>query len=203
MQVKKENIKELIVQVARQEFFDKGFKNSSMREISKKANVSLSNIYNYYKDKNELMKIIVTPLISTLTKILKDHNKPEYIDIDIFNSLEYQDVYINMFMNLVVNYKNELKLLIFNAHGSKYENFINDYCDRHEHIGYEYMKIMKRKYPQINVNISPFFIHTMSSWWLNNIGEMVSHNLKPKEIELFIKEYITFTTAGWKKLMEA
>ena len=66
------------------------------------------------------------------------------------------------------------------------------------------MQYMKMRYPHINDDISTFFIHTMSSWWLTLMGEIVTHDeLTEEEIERFLSEYVVFGTAGWKELLKA
>ena len=40
MQVKKEDLRQQILEAAKQEFLDKGYENSSMRVIAKKANTT-------------------------------------------------------------------------------------------------------------------------------------------------------------------
>lgn len=203
MQIKKDNIKSEILKAAKTEFFEKGFKNASMRNIAKKSEVGLSNIYNYFKDKDEILRTVLTPLLNSFDKIMEEHNKAEYIRIEIFTSKEYQINHINTFVHLITNYKEELNLLLFNSHGSSLENFTDEYSDIHTNLGIEYMKKMKDKYPHVNNDISSFFIHTMSSWWITIIGEIVSHDISCDEIERFVGEFIEFTTAGWKKIMKA
>ena len=202
MQIQKENIKEKIIGAAREEFFEKGFKNASMRIIAKKSKVGLSNIYNYFQNKDEILREVLSPLLLALDKIMNGHNNPKHVDMEIFISLEYQRENINMFVDLILNYKEELKLLLFKSHGSSFENFRDEYTDKHTETGVEYLKKMKEKYPHINNNISDFFTHTMSSWWLSIIGEIVSHDLDTEEIQKFIAEYMEFATAGWEKLMK-
>ncbi len=201
MQTQKENIKLEIIRISRNEFFEHGFKNASMRIIARKSGVSLSNIYNYFKNKDEIMKEVLSPLLQALDKITEDHNSPKYINTDIFTSEDYQFTHTQMYVKLIMEFREELKLLLFHAHGSSFENFRDEYTDKHTAVGLEYMRKMKEKYPRINVNISGFFIHTMSSWWWSIIGEVVSHELSRSEIEQFLSDYITFGTAGWKKLM--
>lgn len=48
MQILKKDIRKDILFVAKSEFLAYGFKETSMRTIAKKANVSLGNIYNYF-----------------------------------------------------------------------------------------------------------------------------------------------------------
>lgn len=69
-------------------------------------------------------------------------------------------------------------------------------------MAFEYFKLMKLKYPSINDNISHFFVHTASSWWITIMSEIVSHDeLTEKDIKHFVEDYIAFGTAGWKSLM--
>lgn len=201
MQTKKTDIRRVILRISRTELFEKGFKKTSMRIIAKKSEVGLSNIYNYFRNKDEILEEILNPLLIAFNQLLKEHNDPEYININIFTSKKYQQKQIDMFVNLILKYKSELKLLLFNSHGSSLENFYEEYTNRHTAIGLEYLKKMKDKYPQTNIDISDFFIHTISSWWLSIIGEIVSHNLKSNEIRKFISEYMDYGTAGWKKIM--
>ena len=49
-QVQKDNIRRIILESARGEFLQKGFKNTSMRTISRLSGITLSNIYNYFRD---------------------------------------------------------------------------------------------------------------------------------------------------------
>lgn len=51
MQVKKEEIADSILLQAENEFFVRGYAQSSLRTIARKANISLSNIYSYYPKK--------------------------------------------------------------------------------------------------------------------------------------------------------
>ncbi|MCC0637645.1 MULTISPECIES: TetR family transcriptional regulator [unclassified Clostridioides] len=45
MQIKKEEIEKKIAEVATNEFLKKGYENSSMRTIAKKAHTSIGNMY--------------------------------------------------------------------------------------------------------------------------------------------------------------
>lgn len=201
MQIKKENIKQNILEVSREEFLKKGFKDASMRAIAKRAGVTLSNIYNYFRNKNEILGEVLAPLLRAFDTMEMEHNSPEYITTDYFFKEEYQLRHSELFVELILKFKDELKLLFFNSHGSSFENFRDEFTDKHTKTGMEYLKLMKEKHPHVNTDISEFFIHTMSSWWLSILGEIVSHDLTENEIRQFIHEYVKFGTAGWQKMM--
>ena len=203
MQKLKKDIRRQVIIQAKNEFTAKGFKGASMRTIAKNAKVGLSNIYNYFKNKDEIFKEVVSPVLAALEKRMEDHNNKQYITTDVFTSEQYLSEMINYFVDLVKHYKTELKLLLLQSHGSELENFKEEYIDRSTETGIEYIKRMKEKYPEINGELSKFFIHTMSSWWISIISELVSHDLSDKEMESFVSEFIIFGTAGWKKIMNA
>lgn len=202
MQIQKTDIRKKILKVARREFREKGFKDASMRSIAKKAGVGLSNIYNYFKNKDEIFREILSGLLSTMDRVMEEHNSPEYISIDIFSSEEYMRSQIDMFVELIDNYKEDFKLLLFKSSGSSLGNYREEFIESQTQVGKEYIALMKEKFPSINGGVSDFFIHTMSSWWMSIIGELVMHDLSHGELEDFIREYMEFGTAGWKKLMQ-
>lgn len=204
MQTQKSDIRKTILQVAKQEFLTLGFKGTAMRSIAKESGMTLSNIYNYFRSKDEIFCEVLNPLLNAFDQIMENHNSDDYITIDVFSMKSYQQKMIDDFMVILKGHRAELKLLLFQASGSSLENFRDTFTDKQTEIGVEYMQLMKKKYPYINNNISTFFIHTMSSWWLTLLGEIVTHDeLTENEIEKFLSEYVAFGTAGWKKLMQA
>ncbi|WP_321480593.1 TetR/AcrR family transcriptional regulator [uncultured Bacteroides sp.] len=201
MQRQKDDIRKVILKIARKEFIEKGFKDTSMRTIAQKTEVGLSNIYNYFKNKDEIFHEVLASAIRAFEKVMKDHNNVEFINIDIFSSDEYLRTQVEMFFNLITNYKADMNLLFFKSSGSALENYREELIEQYTQMGIEYIAIMKSKYPKINGNISPFFIHTMSAWLMSCITELVMHDLSDDEMETFIREYMEFGTAGWQKLM--
>ncbi len=202
MQTQKTDIRKVILDVAKAEFIEHGFKDTSMRTIAKKTGVGLSNIYNYFQNKDEILQAVLQSLINYLSKIQTEHSDKNKITLDMFYSDEFQRNKILIFVDMVKQYRDELNLLLFNAHGSKLENYKEELIDNHTRLGLIFLKNFKEKYPNSNSNISEFFIHNSSSWWFNILGEIVMHDLTDKETKQFISEYIEYSTAGWKKLMQ-
>ena len=59
MQVLKEDIRDRILAIARQQFAQNGYSKTSMREIAGLAGVGVGNIYNYFANKDELFREVV------------------------------------------------------------------------------------------------------------------------------------------------
>ena len=199
----KGDIHRRILQAARGEFLQKGFKDTSMRTISRLSGVTLSNIYNYFRDKDEIFRAVLTPLLDTFEQLFTEYKNDDYLSKDFFSMDSYQKKVIDKFMIIPTNYRTELKILLFNSAGSSLENFRDTFADRYTQESLRYMKLMKERYPHIKADFSIFFLHSMCSLWLTVMGEIVTHDeLTDADIKQFITEYITFGTAGWKALMK-
>lgn len=204
MQKKKDDTYKSILSVAKEEFIKNGYRNTSMRTISKKSKIGLSNIYNYFRNKNEIYLEVLKPLISFIDTLYDAHNEMENISLDIFYSEEYQKESIKTMVSLVEDYRSELKLLLFHSYGSSLENFRDQYSDKYTEVSMDFLEKIKMVHPHVNTKVSPFFLHTLSSWMFTIIGEIVTHEeLTHQEIEDFMADYIAFGTSGWKTILNA
>ena len=74
-QVLKDEVRDSILESAREEFLEHGFEDSSMRRIAQKSKMTVGNLYRYFKSKDELSDVIVSPtyvLISRMVEKLTD-----------------------------------------------------------------------------------------------------------------------------------
>ncbi len=202
MQTQKKDIRKTILDVAKNSFFAKGYRKTSMRDIAKKSNVTLSNIYNYFKNKDEILEIILQPIFSEMKAMLNRHSDSKYITTSWFDTDDLSEIEdFKEYVKFVITYQKEFDLLLHKCSGSKYENIKDYFIDKYTESSKNYLELMKEKYPQVNKDISDFFIHTIAAWWIQIVSEIVSHNLNEEEILQFLKEYMTFGTGGWQRLM--
>ena len=73
MQYPKDDIQKEILKAAEKVFLENGFPKASMREIAQEAQVGLSNIYNYFKSKDDIFCTVVRPVISAFERMLHEH----------------------------------------------------------------------------------------------------------------------------------
>jgi AcrR family transcriptional regulator len=173
-----------------------------MRTIAEKTDVGLSNIYNYFNNKDLIFQKVLFPALAAIDKLLDEYNYEENLTIDIFSSQKYIKRQTELIVDLIYKHKDELNILLFKSHGSSLEDYRNDFIDKHTKIGLKYLQLMKKRYPHINTDFSDFFVHTMSSWWMSIISELVMHDLKKKELTRFVSEYVEYATAGWKGIIK-
>ena len=202
MQVVKDNTRKLLLNTARKAFLQKGYKAVSMREISKLSGIGLSNIYNYFSSKDELLTVVLRPLLNEMDRMLERHNKPGGLSLDIFTSEDYIRSSLNEIMRIVTNYHQEIKLLFLYSQSSMYQDYLDKWVDRCTEKGIEYMQVMRERHPELNTDISRFFLRYTSSCWIDMMKETALHEeLSHEETERFLNEYVRYVTGGWKKLM--
>ena len=202
MQVVKDNTRKLLLNTARKAFLQKGYKAVSMREISKLSGIGLSNIYNYFSSKDELLTVVLRPLLNEMDRMLERHNKPGGLSLDIFTSEDYIRSSLNEIMRIVTNYHQEIKLLFLYSQSSMYQDYLDKWIDRCTEKSIEYMWGMRERYPELNTDISRFFLRYTSSCWIDMMKETALHEeLSHEETERFLNEYVRYVTGGWKKLM--
>ncbi len=199
MKVLKESISDAILQSARKEFIRSGFKDASMRTISKNAGVGLSNMYNYFKNKDEIYRAIVKPAKEDLYAFITRQHTEETYDPYRTRAFGHGEEAVEEYITLVDKYRQELRLLLFRSDGSSQGNFREEFTDYLTRIGTGYLEIEARHHPGVKP-ISPFFIHAMSSWMVSVVGEIVTHDLGKPTIRDFFREYFRFEFAGWKEL---
>ena len=203
MQILKDDIRQRILATAREEFIAHGVRSTSIRTVARKAGIAAGNVYNYFSSKDDLLREVLRPLIAALHRHILSHNEERHLSIDVFNVNEFQDEYISAMKTLVKNYRPELRLLLFNAEGTSLAGYKDKIIEHQMKVGTEYLRLMKERYPHINIDISPFFIHITSSTWMNVFCELVRHeDYESCEVERALEQYAAYSIAGWKELMK-
>ena len=202
MQIPKDQTRKLLLKTAKEAFLQKGYKAVSMREISKLSGVGLSNIYNYYPCKDELLSVVLHPLLEAMNAMLDNHNRDENLTLEIFTSEDYYRKSMQEMMGIITHYRKEMKLLINETQDTCFKDYLEHWCEKSSKLGMEYLYRMNERFPELHTKISPLFMNFSCSLWITMIKEVVLHeDLTKENMESFISEYIQFSTGGWKNLM--
>lgn len=199
MKVLKDDKYDSILHSARREFIRCGFKDASMRTIAKESQVGLSNIYNYFRNKDDIFMAVVKPAKDSLFRFISEQHTEAYVDFNMTSVFGHQEDAIDTYILLIDTYKNELHLLLYQSQGSSMENFRDMLTDHMTQVSYNYRKLEKKHFPHAS-NVSNFFVHAMSSWMASIIGEIITHDLDKEKIREFFREYFRFGFAGWCEL---
>lgn len=163
MQVLKQELRNMILESAKNEFYIHGFKATSMRIIAKKAHTTIGNLYNYYKSKDELFDAVIGDLPELLSTFLYNHqegmeeaSKSNANFSDIITLLEEQ---LPEAFAMKILLSKEFIILMEGAEGTKYKNNRDEfskYCTSHmkehlageenvflaEEIGYSFLSVL-------------------------------------------------------------
>ena len=102
MQYSKGDIQKEILKAAEKVFLENGFPKASMREIAQEAQVGLSNIYNYFKNKDDIFCTVVRPVISAFDRMLHEHHGRYGADIMEMYSTESLCKNLRRYIELLV-----------------------------------------------------------------------------------------------------
>ena len=122
MQVLKESVRNAIVEGAILEFFEYGFQNANMRRIADNANITVGNIYRYYKNKETLFKEILLPAERAIDDLGNFDNE---INITAIKTIDDVNQLVAFLMSVLKPYTREIYIMTLDSSGSHYVKIKN------------------------------------------------------------------------------
>ncbi len=193
-----------IIDIAKKEFLDKGFKDASLRGIVKEAGFTQGAFYGYYKDKEELFNSIVSEVADGLIEQFKKAQEAHFDLIDegsTKTSRELSTNYLKVFMNYIYDNFDIFKLVISCSDGTKYENYIHDLVELEVKVSSEYYRILRDK-GKIEGEVSSNLHHMITSAYFTAVFETVMHNMSREEAESYISDLAMFFNSGWESILK-
>ena len=202
MQTLKSDIRKRILTVSKKLFLKNGYRGATTRDIAQGAGITLSNLYHYYTSKDDLFCSLVKPVTDALNALLDERNGQEGYDISTIQAEGYAEASLKEYMDIIHRHKTALKLLLFHAQGSSLEGFKECYVNKATRGVLDWFKAMKAKYPEMNIDVSEFFIHLNTVWMFTLLEEILMHDLGEEETRSVLSDYVQFELIGWKKMMK-
>ena len=147
MQTLKSYIRNRILSAAKEQFVQRGYLKTSMREIADAVDVGVGNLYNYFENKDELFCVILRPVSDALERMLQEHHGAKGADIMLICSEEYLKSAVDEYISLINKHGELMKILLFHSQGSSLETFREDYTNRSTEIVKTWFAEMKEKHP--------------------------------------------------------
>ncbi|MCD5415437.1 MAG: TetR/AcrR family transcriptional regulator [Clostridiales bacterium] len=198
MQVKKEEVRNKIIEVSKKLFLEYGFKKTSIKMIALDANISVANIYNYFDNKEGLLNEIVKEAINSYKEfIVINTTKKIWGDPKQWNA-ESECVRIVGFFKMMYRQKNEFQILCTKVDGSSlegyYEKMIDDLTKARRKIGQNAiesnMVVIKKRSPKYLTRIT-------IKMYLDIVFEGFRDNLSEREIIEMLRETVYFFFFGY------
>lgn len=198
MKLLNDDIRKKILHVAKEEFGQKGYLKSSMRDIARNVGISVGNTYNYFKSKDELFKAVVKPVILSFCLMLEEHHGLERSSLMDMLSEAYLRQVTSEYLTMIRKHRTLLGILLFKAQGSSLETFKEEYTDKATAQVKLWMSKEKERHKGMNIAVSDFFLHLHTVWMFTMIEEIIMHNIHGEDLDNTINEYIKFEINGWR-----
>jgi len=189
MKLKKDSVRNSILKASRDEFFLHGYKDASIREIAKNANITPGNIYRYYDSKEKLFDAVVGEVNDSIMKIisLEGMTLPKIIT----ESTKVIEFIISKAVNLVIKDKYEVVIILSKAQDSKYES-------TYENIVEYTAKSIDETSKNSNYDLSRIISQALIGSVLTIVQENIDDDEKIREL-IFEFVYVLFANKGIKR----
>lgn len=122
MQTQKPEIRNAILRTAKELFYTRGFEKTTMREVSDGIPMSVSNLYKYFKNKEDLFYVLVNDYATHFLQGMKQElNHP---DTEEQNPHRIENM-VNGFSRAIHSDHQTFYILMEQASGSPFQNFKN------------------------------------------------------------------------------
>lgn len=203
MELKAPDTLEKVQQTALDEFLEKGFLGTSLRQIIKHARVTTGAFYGYFFSKKALFASTVEPYATILmSKYVNTHisfskppagGQPEHVGAE-------SRTCIHWIVEYVCQHEEPVKLPFCGAGGTSYENFIHDMVGLEVENTFRYMEALCRLGYSVP-ELSPSLCHITASGMLDGPVEIVVHNIPQEQALWDVEQLREFYTARWLELM--
>lgn len=186
----------------KEEFLEKGYEAASIRSIGARAGMTSAGLYRHYADKDAMFEVVVSPVIEKLKRWTKDHKEKKYALVDggAGRNELFGESFVDLIREVILPNRDEFKLLITRAGGSKYENFIHDFAEDNQKDmmdAFEYLR--KSGYPVKKVDEEE--IHMLLSAYLTACFEPIIHEYDDTKIDKYLNTIQEFFMPGWLAVM--
>lgn len=199
------NTRNKILECAKKEFLQKGFKNSSLRNISKEAGVTTGAVYGYFKDKDSLFVELVKDFMDGLKKLIYkiEGNEAKIGMEDLFfsreNRLEQVEIH-KEYINYIYDNIDSAKLIIMHSDGSTAGNYMEELSNFLTQFDKERLKGLNY---DNNILVDEFIIHMLVKFYISSVCELIEHGKKREEALQYVTTLSTFLFAGWAEILKS
>jgi len=196
-QFAKDEIRQRIIGAAREEFLQNGFEKASIRTITTKAKTAKSNLYNYFKDKDDLFVSILEPTVGKIRNGLeaaKQFNVPKAPQDYTQASQAYVVGIVNRFVS--ENFT-DVRLLLFKSQGSSLEGFRYEVLEAFTDNMCEWVRSIRP-----DKEVSRLFVRSVCSFYLSLIEQAILYGKSPEEVQQFGQEFTSFVYHGWNGILQ-
>ncbi len=200
VQILKKERKEKIERAALDEFMLKGFLNASMRKIAQNAQISTSNLYNYFESKEKLFYSITDGVYTIINTLVKDLTRTEReIGREIFFE-QVSNLIAKPIMKLIKNHREKFLLIMEGSQGTKYENYQEELVIIIEKHFTEHFHTMENIETQDLADT--FIFHILARNLLEGLLEISRHYVNDKWVDFNVEALMKYHVDGMSQFFK-
>jgi AcrR family transcriptional regulator len=166
-----------------------------MRELAQRAGTSVSNIYHYFANKEDLFRAIAEPIVSRVNHVLSEIITHE---ADGPTELVEEEYVTKEIGETIKAHRREFLVLMDKSGGTGYENVRSDIISAVEtHIIQHHLKDSK----EASHPLGGFLMHFLATNLIEALVEIARHCDDEKEVEHSIGALMKYHIGGVARLM--
>ncbi|MEC0134187.1 MULTISPECIES: TetR/AcrR family transcriptional regulator [Paenibacillus] len=202
MQSKKEEVKQEIESAALKVFFRKGFSDAKMNDIADEIQISVGNIYTYFKNKKELFYSVVPPsLVDYLKNVLVENiriDNQTFFD-DVNN--EKKSAIVQEQINILTQYSRQIVIIFEKNKGTVYSNAKNELIDLMIETKRPFIKDHYKRY-EIGTEENMILLKIIANNVINMILDLLKHEMSADSRRRIFEALSLYWLHGLKSLNE-
>ena len=192
-----------ILEVAKQEFMEKGYTNASMRSIAEKSGCTTGMLYSRFADKNKIFTSLVKEGADKLLYYFNYYHEgfSNATPKEQIESLHnYSEQGMEKVIDIIYDYFDSFKLIICCGFGSSYENFVDILVDMEVESTVKFVEVLKKQGHDL-LHIRADLCHILANSLFNGVFEVVAHDFDKESAKEYVNSLQDFFAAGWDRLL--
>lgn len=190
-------ITESLIESAKKEFLQYGFRDASMRRISAASGVSTNSIYTRFGDKAGLFRAIVKDAADGLMDIYLNSIGKAAESSDVEHAIEEGDEGTDIVLKYIYQNLDEFRLIFCHSAGTDYETYFDELAAIEE----KYYKSFAKKYSMNGKGVDDFFLHVYCRTGWQYVYEILTHDKTYEEAKEYMNNVRIFNFAGWRAIL--
>lgn len=197
---------EKILEAAKAEFLEKGYRQASVRSIASSVGVTTGALYHYYANKEALFDALVAVPADELYQNYKEFSEDyseHRLDDQLANLPEVShdpNSGMSEFLEYIYQHYDAFKLIACCAAGTKYEDYLERLIAVETRSTVALVRLMQQA-GRLSADIDDTMIHIIVSSMFTGVFEIISHDEPVETAMRHILALQNFYTAGWYQIL--
>ena len=192
-----------ILNAARQEFLERGYRDAWLRNISKNADVTTGALYGYFKNKEELFGALVSECYNGIQQMYRRSLRtfaelPPEQQPSSMEELSAQHM-IHM-ANYMYDHHDEFKLILCCSQGTEYSDLVEKMALLDEEATNAFAESANSAGGSVS-RMPPRLEHILTTGLFTMFFELIVHDVPREEMDEYIGSLVRFYTKGYAGIM--